>query len=282
MFLLVYPLVQGRQQGWPLWIVAMLVASMPVLAVFARQQVRRKRGGDAPLIEPSLFTHRAYTSGVVFSLVFLGALGGVVLVFNVLLQLGLGFSPWHSATITSFWALGGFFGAAAGGIAMAKLGRRVLQAGLVVESVGLLATYAVLNATGTGVETIDLIGPMIVGGFGMGMVFVPLFDIVLAGVAPHEVGSATGVLQSANGLGMSLGVAALGAVFFGLVGGSGVGHSQAFVDAAQWTILLTVALLVVSFAVAYLLPRRAREQGHTPAQHGEADAAVARELPVAA
>ena len=163
-----------------------------------------------------------------------------------------------------------------------KLGRRVLQAGLVVEAVGLLATFGVLQSAGTGVETIDLIGPMIVGGFGMGMVFVPLFDIVLAGVAPHEVGSATGVLQSANGLGMALGVAALGAVFFALAGGSGAGHDQAFVDAAQWTILLTVALLVVSFVVAYLLPRRAREQGHGPAQRDERDADMTRELPVAA
>jgi hypothetical protein len=45
---------------------------------------------------------------------------------------------------------------------------------------------------------------MIVGGMGMGMVFVPLFDIVMAGVEPHEMGSASGVLQATNGLAMSL------------------------------------------------------------------------------
>ena len=259
MFLLVYPLVQGRQLGWPLWIVAMLVASVPMLALFARQQVRRQRGGRAPLIEPGIFRRRAYNAGVVFSLVFLGALGGVVLVFNVLLQVGLGFSPWHSATITSCWALGGFFGAAAGGIAMAKLGRRVLQAGLVVEAVGLLAVYATLRAAGTGVETIDLVAPMVVGGVGMGMVFVPLFDIVLAGVAPHEVGSASGVLQSVNGLGMSLGVATLGALFFALVDGAGGGHAHAFVASGQWAVLATVGLLAVALVVSFWLPARARE-----------------------
>ena len=50
----------------------------------------------------------------------------------------------------------------------------------------------------------------------MGMVFVPLFDIVMAGVRPQEMGSASGVLQTVNSLGMSLGIAGIGAIFFAL------------------------------------------------------------------
>ena len=51
-----------------------------------------------------------------------------------------------------------------------------------------------LGSVGAGVSTLDLPAPMIVGGVSMGMVFVPLFDIVMAGVEPHEMGSASGVL----------------------------------------------------------------------------------------
>jgi len=82
----------------------------------------------------------------------------------------------------------------------------------------------------------------------------------MAGVRPQEMGSASGVLQTVNSLGMSLGIAGIGAIFFALAGGRG-GHLPVYLHAAQWTALATVGLLACSFAVAFGLPRRAREQG---------------------
>ena len=260
MFLLVFPLVQGHSLGWPAWLYAMLAASVLVLATFGWYQIRRQRAGRDPLVEPSLFRHGPYRAGIVFSIVFTGSLGGIVMIFNVFLQNGLGFSPWHSAITTAPWAAGAFIGSAAGGITMSKLGRRVLHAGLVVEAAGLLAIYAVLRGAGGGVSTVDLLAPMVIGGIGMGMVFVPLFDIVMAGVRPHEMGSASGVLQTVNALGMSLGIAGIGAIFFALASGHG-GHVPVYLRAAEWTALATAGLLACSFAVAFGLPRRAREQG---------------------
>jgi EmrB/QacA subfamily drug resistance transporter len=260
MFLLVFPLAQGHSLGWPAWLYGMLAASVPALAGFGWYQVRRQRSGRDPLVEPSLFRHGPYRAGIVFSIVFTGSLGGIVMIFNVFLQNGLGFSPWHSAITTAPWAAGAFVGSAVGGITMSKLGRRVLHAGLVVETAGLLAIYAVLRAAGGGVSTVDLLAPMVVGGIGMGMVFVPLFDIVMAGVRPHEMGSASGVLQTVNSLGMSLGIAGIGAIFFALVGGRGA-HVPLYLDAAEWAALAMAGLLACSFGVAFGLPRRAREHG---------------------
>jgi len=262
MFGLVFPLAQGRSLGWPAWSFAMMAASVLVLAGFARYQVRRRRSGRTPLVEPSIFRNRPYSAGIVFSIVFTGSLGGIVMIFNVFLQNGLGFTPWHSAITTAPWAAGAFIGSAAGGIAMSKLGRRVLHAGLVVEVAGLVALAAVLHGAGGGVSTVDLLAPMIVGGIGMGMVFVPLFDIVMAGVRPREMGSASGVLQTVNSLGMSLGIAGIGAIFFALATGGGhSGHVASYLSAAQWTALATGGLLACSFVVAFGLPRRAREMG---------------------
>ncbi len=259
MFLLVFPLVQGHSLGWPGWLYGMVAGSVLVLASFGWYQVRRQRAGRDPLVEPSLFRHGPYRAGIVFSIVFTGSLGGIVMIFNVFLQNGLGFSPWHSAITTAPWAAGAFVGSAVGGIAMSKLGRRVLHAGLVIEAAGLLAIYVVLRAAGGGVSTVDLLAPMVAGGIGMGMVFVPLFDIVMAGVRPREMGSASGVLQTVNSLGMSLGIAGIGAIFFALAGGRG-GHVPVYLSAAEWTALATAGLLACSFAVAFGQPRRAREQ----------------------
>src|SRR5579862_8395557 len=259
MFGLVFPLAQGHALGWPAWLYAMLAASVLVLACFAVYQVRRQRAGRTPLVEPSIFEHRSYRAGILFSIVFVGSLGGIVMIFNVFLQNGLGFTPWHSALTTAPWAAGAFVGSAIGGIAMTKLGRRILHAGLVVEAAGLLGAYAVLRGAAAGVSTMDLLAPMVIGGIGMGMVFVPLFDIVMAGVRPQEMGSAAGVLQTVNALGMSLGIAGIGAIFFALAGGHGR-HIPVYLSAAEWTALATVGLLACSFVVAFGLPRRAREQ----------------------
>jgi EmrB/QacA subfamily drug resistance transporter len=245
MFLIVYPLAQGRDLGWPGWLFGMLAASVLVLAGLGWYQVRR-RGSGSPLIEVSVFTHRSYTMGIVFSIVYIASLGGIVMIFNVFLQNGLGFTPWHSAVTTAPWAAGAFVGSAVGGMTMGKLGRRVLHTGLVVQAAGLVGIYLVLHQS---VSTLDLLVPMIIGGLGMGMVFVPLFDIVMAGVRPQEMGSASGILQTVNALGVSLGVAGIGAIFFAIHG---------YVPAARWTALATIGLLAIAFVAGFGLPRRAR------------------------
>jgi EmrB/QacA subfamily drug resistance transporter len=259
MFLLVFPLAQGHELGWPGWTLGMLGASVPVLAGFGWYQVRRKRAGHAPLIEPGIFTSRGYAPGIAFSLAFISSMGGIVVIFNILLQSGLGFTPWHSAITTAPWAAGAFAGSAVGGITMGKLGRRLLHAGVVVEVAGLLAMIGVMHAAGTSVSTADLLAPMIVGGIGMGMVFVPLFDIVMADVQPHEMGSASGVLSTVNSLSMSVGVAGLGAIFFSLLSVR-ASNAATFLSSGQWTTLATVALLAAAFAAAFWLPRKAREE----------------------
>ena len=108
-----------------------------------------------------------------------------------------------------------------------------------------------------GVGAVMVVYPLLIAGVGMGMVFVPLFDIVLAGVGDHEVGSASGILQALQQLGMSVGVAGLGTLFFGLLGAH-VDRAADFVAASEPTILVTVALLAAAFAIGFLLPKHAR------------------------
>jgi hypothetical protein len=59
---------------------------------------------------------------------------------------------------------------------------------------------------------------------------------------------------------MALGVAGLGAIFFGLLGGHAA-RPASYVGPAGWTALATLGLLALSFAVAFWLPKRARELG---------------------
>jgi hypothetical protein len=107
----------------------------------------------------------------------------------------------------------------------------------------------------------------------MGMIFGPLFEVITGGLQPHEMGSGSSVLQSVNGLGMSLGVAGLGTLFFGLVGrpGAAAMRQAVFVQAAELTLLISVGLLAVAFAICFLLPTRDHERAQLPS-----DAAIER------
>ncbi|MDR3516206.1 MAG: MFS transporter [Azospirillaceae bacterium] len=67
---LVYPLVEGREDGWPLWIVAMLVACPLALATFIRFEKRLTARGGSPLVDLSLFQERGFAIGVAMALVY--------------------------------------------------------------------------------------------------------------------------------------------------------------------------------------------------------------------
>jgi EmrB/QacA subfamily drug resistance transporter len=259
-FMLIYPLVQGRELGWPAWTLVMLVAAVAVLVAFGRHQVSRKRAGRSQLIETSVFARRSYVSGVLFAVIFFAAMGGMFIV-GVFLQLGLGYSPIGASLTMAPWAFGAMAGSAVGGTLMHKLGRRILHLGLALMGAGVAGLYLVYAAAGTGIDGWDFVVPNVIGGLGMGMIFVPLFDIVLGDVADHEVGSASGALGSFEQLGISLGVAVIGTVFFSLLGGHGRGvRLQSALDGAGQAAVVTFGLIVVAFVVGFLLPRKARVQ----------------------
>jgi MFS family permease len=262
MLLLVFPLVQGRDLGWPAWSFVMLAASVPALGGFVRHQLGRGRRGETPLVELSVFAKRSYASGVAFVVVFFGAVVGFSLAVGLFLQLGLGFSPTRASLTMAAWALGAFLGSGFSATMMAKLGRRIVHIGLSMMGAGTAALSAIVISAGTSVGSGHLIAPLVVFGAGMGMIFVPLFDIIMGDVEDREVGSASSLLESIQQLGASLGVAVLGTVFFAVAGPAateqGLLDRASAVDAAGLVALLTLVLTVAAFALGFLLPRKAR------------------------
>ncbi|WP_049570876.1 MFS transporter [Streptomyces sp. SBT349] len=268
-FLLVYPLVQGRELGWPVWLLAVAAGAVVALGTFAVQQRRRTRSGGTPLVELSVLGRRSYTSGVAFVIVFFGSIVGFSLAIGLFLQMGLGMSPVRASLTMVSWAVGAFFGSAFSAM-KAGLGRRILHLGLALMAVGLAGIYLVFERAGTGVGGWDLAAPLVVYGLGMGMIFVPLFGIIMGEVRDHEVGSASGLLEAFQQLGGSLGVAGLGTVFFSAAGSAPAVAD--FVSGAQHVTLLALALTLAAIPLGFLLPRHAREQGATEAAPNEAPA----------
>ena len=268
-FLLVFPLVDGRTLGWPAWIFGVLAAAVPLLVLFVVHQRRRLRAGRTPLVEFSVLRKRSYVSGVVFVLVFFASVVGFSLTTGLFLQIGLGFTPIHASLLLAAMAVGAFIGSGVGAWAATAVGRPILHVGLIIMAVGTLVLYLSLHAVHQTVGAFTLIPGLLVFGIGMGMIFVPLFSIIMGEVGDHEVGSASGLLESSQQLGASLGVAVLATLFFStlsssLAAGHGGGpHPATAVPgsllAAERTLLITLVMIAVAFALGWLLPRRARQ-----------------------
>ncbi len=253
---LVYPLIEGRQHGWPAWSFAMLAGGVAALIAFAVRQTRRARAGRTPLVEPSILRRRPYVAGLAVVVGFIGGMGGMMLTLNVMFQVGLGFSPLACGVATIAVPLAAIAGSITSSALLARIGRRTMHTGLAVMAGGLVAADLVLRSAGGGISAWQLAAPLAVTGFGMGMVFVPMFDVILAGVRPHELGSASGLLESVQQLAMSLGIAAAGTALFGRLGAA---HDAAgFVGAAGHALLFVVAFLAAAWAAVFWLPRHAR------------------------
>lgn len=90
--LLVVPLVQGRELGWPLWLCLMLL-SAPVVAVgLWCHEVALQRRGGTPLISPQLARSPRLLAGLVSALFFY-VVSAFFLTFSVYLQDALGATP---------------------------------------------------------------------------------------------------------------------------------------------------------------------------------------------
>ncbi|MGI8333205.1 MFS transporter [Actinomadura scrupuli] len=215
--LLVYPLVQGRELGWPAWTFVSMAASAALFVFFAWFELRKKRSGADPLIEPSLFVKRGFTGGLVVGLVFFSAMTGFSLAFSLYTQIGLHYSPLKAGLAGVPMSIGmvAGFGMAQ---AVQRFGRKVIHTGVAIMAAGVVGVVVTLQLAGIGVTPWQLAPALVLTGLGMGLLMAPFFDTVLAGVEPHETGSAGGTLTAIQQLGAALGVAVLGTIFFGLLG----------------------------------------------------------------
>jgi hypothetical protein len=90
----------------------------------------------------------------------------------------------------------------------------------------------------------------------MGLLITPLVALALADVGPRWAGAASGALSTVQNVGNAIGVAVVGAVYFGRLD---QGPAQAF--EASLVVLTAIAAAVLLPAVLLPRPRRAEAGG---------------------
>ncbi|HTU86778.1 MAG TPA: MFS transporter [Solirubrobacteraceae bacterium] len=254
MGLLIYPLIQGQQAGWPVWTYLMGAGSALTFALLVVWSRRQRRAGNDPLVEASIFSHRPYSAGLATIVVFFAGMIGTLLTLTLFLQLGEHFTAIHAGLTLAPFAVGTAAGATlAGALLVPRFGRSVLQAATLVIAGGVWWLHEVIGAHALHTGSLELIAPQIVVGLGIGMTISPLFDFILSAVTKPEVGSASGVLTAVQQLGGAIGVAAMGTIFFSTLTHLG------FVSAVQRCLIVELATTPVLLLLISTLPSRARE-----------------------
>lgn len=250
---IIYPLIQGRADGWPAPIFAILAAGIALLVAFVLYE---RHGTQAALIELSLLQNRVYTSGIAVALAFFGAFTGLLLVVSLFCQLGEHFSPIHAGLTLVPMTVGLIIAMIISFAVVAKLGRHLIHIGIGLVGAGTIA-LALTASSAHNLTTWDLAPSLFVIGLGAGGSFGQLFDFVLSSVAIKEVGSASGVLNAVQQLANSIGVAVLGTVFFSSMTGASLPTNALAITA--WVCLGPLAL---TFLLTFRLPMKPREESN--------------------
>jgi EmrB/QacA subfamily drug resistance transporter len=247
LFAIFYPLVQGRELGWPAWSIGVLIAAVPVLVGFGLQQRRLSRRGGAPLVPGALLKYRGLVAGQLVMFCINMAVG-VFFVLTLHLQLGLGFSPLRAALTVVPATLG----IVAGNVVAMRNGHRgrvVTAVSVLVLLVSLAGIAALVAVLGKALSAAALIGPLIGFGAGMGGALGSLFTQSTSEVRPELAGAASGLVNTTVQLGTATGIALFGTVFFARLGNSD------YVSATSGAMLVSCCVLVIGLVLTVLLPK---------------------------
>jgi EmrB/QacA subfamily drug resistance transporter len=254
LFLLVVPLIEGRELGWPAWTWFFLAGSAVCFVLFVLVERWVQNRGRSPLVEIRLFRERPFTIGMTLVLVYYAALNSFFLVLSLTLQDGLGLSAVGAGLVYAPQAMVFFLASLLAGRLAPRYGRNLLVVGGAITALGFASTVVVAFAGGAGLSAWAILPTLLVQGLGEGILQTPLINSILSRVSPDNAGMASGVLSTAQQVGGALGVAVIGMLFFGALGGEeGTG---AFAHAFGAGVLFNMVVAIIATALVFGLPTR--------------------------
>ncbi|MCC8927313.1 MULTISPECIES: MFS transporter [Nocardiaceae] len=266
---LLVPLIEGQEQGWPLWTYFTLAAGVALVAAFGAWEVRYSRRGHNPLVPPKLFAHPAFTGGTILALVYFASFTSIFFTLSLLWQSGLGNSALSTGAVMLPFAIGSIIGASQSNRLTQRLGRTVLLLGTSFVAVGLIWVWIVLATTeAADLTNWKLLVPLLIGGLGNGAFIAPNAQFIVATVDRADAGAASGVISTMQRIGSAVGIAVIGSVLFGSLEITGPDTvATGFTHAASMAMSVSACFAVLALLLVFALPKRVEAPGApTPKQ----------------
>lgn len=264
---LVYGLTLAEESWTSPATLGMLALGLVLLAAFVLVESRSSH----PLLPLRVVRPRARAAAFLLQAITGAVMIGATLYLTFHLQIVLGLSP-LLAGLASLPITGGIMVTVPFATRLLnQVGpRRQLIFGPLISAVG-VAHLSLVTVDGS--YWTQVLPGVLVLGIGMGFTFVPLQNLSLLGVAPHDAGAAAATANASNQVGGSVGLAIFTALYVAVTADAGDPTSaQATVDGYSAVFLATAGILAVAAVVAAALVRKdamkdAASSEHAPVLH---------------
>lgn len=233
------------------------VAAGIVLAVtFVFSQMRRRTGA---LIDIGLLRRRTVAASGAILFLSGAALYGSMLLLPLYFQIVRGNDVLTAALLLIPQGIGALLSRTIAGRLTDSLGARTVAiAGFIAMGLATIP-FAVADA---GTDTLWLMVALLVRGFGMGTLMIPMMSVAFVGLERDEVPHASIITRLAQQLGGAFGTAILAVILEATTSGAtGLSELAAGFDTAFWW---AVGFTVVAVGVCIALPTRAKPSETTP------------------
>ncbi|NML40345.1 MFS transporter [Chitinophaga sp. G-6-1-13] len=250
LFCLVFPVIQGRELGWPAWSILLFLAAIALLFLFSRDQQRKLAQGKAPLIDARLFRNKDFRTGLYASIFYFLVQESYFLITGVFFQDGLGLASHTTGAYFVFQGIGYVIASVLSVKLIPALGKKVLMAGVMIMIVSFVLHCVFLVTRSVPPYVFSAI--LFTYGVGCGAVLPSLLAFSLKGI-PHEfAGAASGTYYTAQQSAIAMGAAVVGGVFFYYAGNTP--GLTAYVTAYRAAAIFSIAMLVIVLICLYSMP----------------------------
>jgi DHA2 family methylenomycin A resistance protein-like MFS transporter len=245
-----WALIERSALGWgsPRIQLALLLAATGVLSF-----IFLERRSKDPILPLHLFSNRTFSATASAALLYAGAFFGIVLVLSLYFQLVRGDTPGaaglHLAAITVSFGLTSL---KTGRLTVRYGTRALILFGLLSLAAGAWAFALLPQAAPYAL----LVPPLVLTGFGAGLVAPSMNAAILVAVPPALSGIGAGVLNASRQVGTAFGVAVFASLF----------HANAPMVAVRTSLVWAGGLYVVAFALSALAHGHAALRVGAPAQ----------------
>jgi Na+/melibiose symporter-like transporter len=235
---LTYAIIEGPGHGWQsAEILGLFGLSLVCFVALVRYELERVE----PLLEVRFFRSAPFSGASAIAICVFAATGGFLFLNTLYLQNVRGLSPLHA---------GLYMLPMAGTMLLASplsgqlTGIRGPRLPLILGGAGVLVSALMLTRLTASTSTAFLFAAYVLFGAGSGLVNPPITNTAISGMPPAQAGVAAAVASTSRQVGMTLGVAVVGAVAGGTVAG-GLGKSFATATHPGWWIIAALGAVVL-------------------------------------
>lgn len=211
----IYPMIQGRELGWPVWILLIFGLSIVTSIIFFWQQQIRQRKGKSNLIDTRVFAYKSFNIGLCASVFYFMVQDTYFLINVVLLQTGFGINSRETGLYFMFQGIGYVIASLISIKLIPVYGKFVLVFGVIIMIISLLFHIVILN--GIEMNTIKITTVFFIYGLGCGSVLPSLLTVSLRSLPSSLSGMASGTYSTFQQTAIAFGISTVGGLFFHLL-----------------------------------------------------------------